>query len=382
MFRIFLIIIFSLLATGKSYSIAENYNVVNNAKINRSGNQHNYNQKEKRMQGFSVIPAVLNGNPSKPGAALYTVNSKKRNGSLKFALILFIQSLFAGLLAVFTPYIYTILPFTVGYLSMGAKSKRDKTINVLYYAFSLIIIFTSLGLLISTIIRTTGLERYTEHWLFNLFFFRVFLILGISFLGAFSFKLPSVWINSIAIRAGSGSFKGIFYMALTLPGASFSSTGPIIGLVLVLSGVSVAGPVVGLLGFAAGLSLPFIFPGIIKVFASSRTLLNNIKVVLGFFSLLIAMNFLRKADISFGLHLLDRDLFIVIWILLAGFIGVYMLGKIKMLHDYETEYNIYRQEYISIFMLFIAIAVFTFALYLLPGLWGAPLHAVNGFLPQ
>jgi len=298
-------------------------------------------------------------------------------------LTLFFQSLAAGLLAVFTPFIYTILPFTVGYLAQGVKSKKGKLIHALYYACSIVIIFSLLGILISVIIKTTGLQRYTDHWLFNLFFFRVFVVLGISFLGAFSIKLPSSWINSVASRAKAGSFRGIFYMALTLPGASFSSTGPIIGLVLVLAGkVSIIGPVVGLFGFAVGLSLPFVFPGIINVFASSKNMLNNVKVVLGFFSLLLALKFLSNADISLELHLINRDLFIIIWVLLVTVMGIYMMGKIKLLHDSAHGHNIYGQEYISLIRLFIAIASFSFALYLLPGLWGAPLNAVNSFLPQ
>jgi len=296
---------------------------------------------------------------------------------------LFFQSFLAGILAVFTPFVYTILPLTVGYLSKGDKSKSEKIRNLLYYALSIVIIFSLLGILISVIIKTTGLLRFTDHWLFNLFFFRLFLVLGISLLGAFSFKLPASWINSMAAKAKTKNFRGIFYMALTLPGSSFSSTAPIIVLVLVFTvKAGFIGPIIGLLGFAIGLALPFIFPSITNVFFSFKTLLNNVKVVLGFFSLLIALKFLSNADISLGWHLLDRDIFIAILILMSVLMGVYMLGKIKLLNDYTPELNMHGQEYVHLSRLFIAIASFSFALYLLPGMWGAPLHSVNSFLPS
>ncbi len=258
---------------------------------------------------------------------------------------LFIQSFIAGLLAVFTPFVYTILPLTVGYLSKGTKSKSEKIRNLLYYALSIIIIFSLLGILIAEIIKSTGLLRYTGHWLFNLFFFRLFLVLGISFLGVFSFKLPASWVSSTASKAKASTFKGIFYMALTLPGSSFSSTAPIIVLVLVFaSKAGFIGPVIGLLGFAVGLALPFLFPGITNVVFSFKSFLNNVKVVLGFFSLLISLKFLSNADISLGLHLLDRDIFIAIMILLFVLIGIYMLGKIKLLNDYTPEKKYLRTE--------------------------------------
>jgi len=296
---------------------------------------------------------------------------------------LFIQSLIAGILAVFTPYVYTILPFTVGYLSQATKSKADKIRNILYYALSMIIIFTIFGIVIALIIHTTNLQRFTDHWLFNLFFFRIFAVLGISFMGAFSIKLRSSWVNSTADRAKSGNFRGIFYMALTLPVASFSSTFPIIGLVLLLAGdANIYCPVIGMFGFAVGLALPFVFPRFITIIDSHRSFLNNIRVILGFVSLVIALKFFSNADISLGWHLLDREIFIGLWMLLMVLLGVYMLGKVKLVNDYAPEHNIYGQDYIPLSKLFIAIISFSFAVYLLPGIWGAPLHGVSNFLPR
>ena len=172
-------------------------------------------------------------------------------------------------------------------------------------------------------------------------------------------------------------------MAITLPGTSFSSTFPIIALVLLLAfQVSILGPVIGLFGFAIGLALPFVFPGILNFFIRSKSVLNNIKIIMGFFSLMIALKFASKADISLGTNLIDRDLFIAIWMGIWAFMGIYMLGFINLSNDTEPEHNLYGQEYIPLSRLFIAIAAFVFSLYLLPGIWGAPLHGVSSFLPQ
>ncbi|MES2704012.1 MAG: hypothetical protein V4649_15330 [Bacteroidota bacterium] len=295
---------------------------------------------------------------------------------------LFFQALFAGLLAVFTPFVYTIHPFTIGYLTRNVKTDAEKVINPLFYALSLIIIFTALGALVSLLITATNLPQYTEHWIFNLFFFRIFLTLGISFLGVFSIKLPAIVVNAMAKKAQSNNYKGIFFMAATLPIASFSSTFPIVGLVLLLAGaVPFVGPLIGLLGFSVGLSLPFVFPVILSIFMKSKALLNNTKVVLGFFSLMIALKFAAKADAAFGLNIIERDIFIMIWMTLWVAMGAYMLGLLQLKDDTETEQNIYGQEFTALPRLFLAIAAFTFAVYLLPGIWGAPLKGVSNFLP-
>lgn len=297
--------------------------------------------------------------------------------------MLFIQSFIAGLLAVFTPYVYTIHPFTTGFLSRNAKSERERIGKYLIYSGVLILFFTLLGILISVVIKLTGLYRFTEHWLFSLFFFRFFAALGISFLGAFTLKLPAKWINAIADRAKTNDFRGIVYMAITLPFASLSSTLPIVGLVLLLAwNGHFAGPVIGLFGFSVGLALPFVFPVMLNIFAKSKSLLNNIKIILGFISLMIALKFLSKADVSLGYNFLDRELFIEIWMALWAFMGMYMLGFIRLSNDAELEYNIYGQQYVSLVRLFVSITSLVMALYLLPGIWGAPLRGVSGFLPQ
>jgi thiol:disulfide interchange protein DsbD len=296
---------------------------------------------------------------------------------------LFIQAVIAGLLAVFTPYVYTIHPFTSGYLVRNVQSQKQKVINRLVYAASLIVIFTLLGLLISILIKVTGVARFTDHWIFNLFFFRIFITLGISFLGAFAIKLPAKWITLIANRAETNNYKGIFFMAVTLPATSFSSTFPIVGLVLLAAGkVSIIGPTIGLFGFAIGLSLPFVFPATLNVVVKKKSFLNNVKVIMGFFSLMIALKFLSRADVALDLHLLGKDIFIEVWMAIWAFMGIYLLGALKLSHDTEPEQNLYGQDFIPLSRLFIAIGAFAFAFYLLPGIWGAPLPGISSFLPQ
>lgn len=296
---------------------------------------------------------------------------------------LLIQSIFAGLLAVFTPYMYTIHPFTTGYLARKTKSAGEKLRNTLIYAMLLIAIFAFLGLLVSLIIKFTGVQKFTDHWIFNFYLCRTYIVLGIAFFGGFAMKLPAVLINAMAKQAKSNNLKGIFFMAGTLPVTSFSSTFPIIALVLLIAcNGSFLGPIIGLFGFGAGLAAPFVFPGLLNIFVKSKSALNNIKVIMGFLSLMIALKFMSKTDISLGLNLIGRDLFIEIWMIMFAFMGVYMLGMIKFPDDTEPEQNVFGQEYIPLSRLFIAITSFVFALYLLPGIWGAPLRGISGFLPQ
>jgi thiol:disulfide interchange protein len=293
---------------------------------------------------------------------------------------LFLQSFIAGLLAVFTPYVYTIHPFTTGFLTRNVKTAKEKLTKSLIYAGILILFLTLLGILVSVIIKSTGLYRFTDNWIFNLFLFRVFAVLGISFLGAFTIKIPAGWINALAAKAKTNDLKGIFFMAITLPFASFSSTFPIMGLVLVLAwNIS---PTIGLFGFSIGLSLPFVFPAMHNIFAKRKSMLNNIKSIMGFLSLMLGLKFLSKADISLGYNFIDRELFIEIWLAIWAFMGIYMIGLIRFPNDTEPEQNIYGQEHVSLTRLFISIFAFVFALYLLPGIWGAPLHGVNSFLPS
>jgi thiol:disulfide interchange protein len=304
----------------------------------------------------------------------------------KSLLWLFLAALGGGLAAVLTPCVYSMIPITVSFFTKRSKTRAEGIRNAFYYSLSIIMIFTVLGVLISLIFGANALNSLSTNWIANLFFFIIFVIFGVSFLGAFEITLPSSWTSKTDSKAGVGSFGGIFFMALTLAIVSFSCTGPIVGPLLVLAGKGgIAGPAVGMFGFSIGLSLPFalfaVFPGMLNKMASSGGWLNQVKVILGFVELMLALKFFSNADLAMGWRLLDRELFLAIWIVLAVLLGFYLLGKLQLSHDDAPVKNIYGQEYVSIFKLFLAITAFTFAVYLLPGMWGAPLNGVSAFVP-
>jgi len=308
---------------------------------------------------------------------------KKESKSL---LWLFLAAIGGGLAAVITPCVYSMIPITVSFFTKRSKTRKEGVRNALYYSLSIIIIFTVLGVLISLIFGANALNSLSTNWIANLFFFLIFVIFGVSFLGAFEITLPSSWTSKTDSKAGVGSFGGIFFMALTLAIVSFSCTGPIVGPLLVLAGKGgIAGPALGMFGFSVGLALPFalfaIFPGMLNKMASSGGWLNQVKVVLGFLELMLALKFFSNADLAMGWRLLDRELFIAIWIVISFLLGLYLLGRLKLSHDDAPVKNIYGQEYVSIFKLFLAIVTFTFAVYLVPGMWGAPLNGVSAFVP-
>ncbi len=316
----------------------------------------------------------------------FTENDGEKKEQQKSLLKLFFLALVGGILAVLTPCVYSMIPITVSFFTKRSKTRAEGIRNAGWYSLSIILIFTILGVLISLIFGANALNNLSTNWIANLFFFAIFVIFGISFLGAFEITLPSSWTSKTDSRAGLSSFGGIFFMALTLVIVSFSCTGPIIGPLLVLAGQGgIAGPVLGMFGFSIGLAMPFalfaIFPGMLNKMATSGGWLNQIKVVLGFLEMMLALKFLSNADLAMGWRLLDREVFIAIWIVLAVLLGLYLLGKIKLSHDDATPKNVYGQEFISLTRLFLAMAAFTFAIYLVPGMWGAPLNGMSQFLP-
>ena len=304
----------------------------------------------------------------------------------KSLLWLFFMALAGGIAAVLTPCVYSMIPITVSFFTKRSKTRAEGIRNAIYYSLSIIIIFTLLGVLISVMFGANALNNLSTNWIANMFFFIIFVIFGISFLGAFEITLPSSWTSTTDSKAGLTSFGGIFFMALTLVIVSFSCTGPIVGPLLVIAGKGgFVGPTLGMLGFSIGLALPFalfaIFPGMLNKMAASGGWLNQVKVVLGFLELMLALKFLSNADLAMGWRLLDREIFIAIWIVLAVLLGIYLMGRLKLSHDDASPKNIYGQEYVSIFRLFLAICSFSFALYLLPGMWGAPLNGMSQFVP-
>lgn len=333
--------------------------------------------------GGAASAAGEKKNEAVAAADITKADTKQQDKSLMW---LFLAALAGGILAVLTPCVYAMIPITVSFFTKRSKTRAEGIRNAITYSLSIVFIFTVLGILISVIFGANALNNLSTNWIANMVFFVIFIVFGISFLGAFEMTLPTSWTSKTDAKAGISSFGGIFFMALTLVIVSFSCTGPIVGPLLVQSVQGgIAGPAVGMLGFSIGLALPFalfaVFPGLLNKMAQSGGWLNQVKVVLGFLELMLAMKFLSNADLAMGWRLLDREIFIAIWIVLAVLLGVYLLGKLKLSHDDANAKNVYGQEYVSIFKLFLAIISFTFAVYLLPGMWGAPLNGMSQFLP-
>jgi thiol:disulfide interchange protein len=299
---------------------------------------------------------------------------------------IFLTAFAGGLLALLTPCVYSMIPVTVSFFTKRSKTKSQGIRNALYYAASIVIIFTLLGFLVTLIFGPAALNNLATNWIANLVFFALFLLFGISFLGAFEITLPASWSTKADSKAGTGNFLGIFFMALTLAVVSFSCTGPIIGNLLVLAAKgSYWGPLTGMFGFSLALALPFalfaFFPSKLNVLGKAGGWLNAVKVTLGFLELALALKFLSNADLSKGWRLLDREIFISLWIVIFAILGLYLLGKIKLHHDDELPKNDFGLPYLSVTRLLFAIAAFMFSVYMIPGLWGAPLKGISAFVP-
>lgn len=333
---------------------------------------------KKTEQAAAIVAATVDSTTN--------ATTESKPAEEKSLLWLFFAALGGGLLAVLTPCVYSMIPITVSFFTKRSKSRAEGIRNAIYYSLSIIIIFTLLGVLISATFGANALNNLSTNWIANLFFFAIFVIFGISFLGAFEITLPSSWTSKTDSKAGMSSFGGIFFMALTLVIVSFSCTGPIVGPLLVLTSKGgLVGPAIGMFGFSVGLALPFalfaIFPGMLNKMATGGGWMNQVKVTLGFIELMLALKFLSNADLAMGWRLLDREIFIAIWIVLSVLLGIYLLGKLKLSHDDAPPKNLYGQEYVGLFRLFLAITMFSFAVYLVPGMWGAPLNGMSQFVP-
>jgi len=301
-------------------------------------------------------------------------------------LILLLLGIGAGLLAFITPCVYALVPVTVSLFLKRSKTALQGRKNVLFYAVSIILIYTAIGALASVVPKTFW-NNLSTHWIFNLFLFLMFLIFGLSFLGAFDINLPASWANKLDSKSNSNSYAGIFFMAFTLVVVSFSCTGNFVASILGLAGGKAGnlGPVSGMFGFGFGLAFPFIifafFPKLLTVLTKSGGWQNALKVSLGFIELAFALKFLSNVDVAKNLRILDREVFIVLWVVLFFLLGFYLLGKLKFKHDSELPKNDWGLEYVPIPRLLLAIASLAFSLYLIPGLWGAPLNAVSAFVP-
>lgn len=292
--------------------------------------------------------------------------------------ITFGLGLLAGVAAFFLPCIFPMVPLTVGFFTKRAESKAKGIRSAIIYGLSIIVIYVGLGVIITLIWGASALNQISTNGFFNILIFLILVIFGISFLGAFEITLPSSFVNKLDSKSDSKGLSGIFFMAATLAVVSFSCTGPLIGTSLVAINTDLLTPIVVMFGFSLSLALIFtmfaIFPSLMTGLPKSGGWLNSIKVVLGFLELGLALKFLSTADLAYHWGILDREVFLGIWIVLAILLGVYLLGKIKFSHDSDL-------SYVSVPRLFLATASFVFAIYLIPGLWGAPLKAVSSLVP-
>ena len=302
-------------------------------------------------------------------------------GASKSLLAIFFAGFVGGLVALFTPCVWPIIPMTVSFFLKRSKDRSQGIRDAITYGIFIIVIYVTLGLLVTLIFGASALNALSTNAVFNIIFFLMLVIFAASFFGAFEITLPASWSNAIDSKAEKTTgLLSIFFMAFTLALVSFSCTGPIIGFLLVEISTtgSIIAPTMGMFGFAVALALPFtlfaLFPSMLKSAPRSGGWMNSIKVVLGFIELALSLKFLSVADLAYGWGLLNRPTFLALWIVIFASMGFYLVGKLKFPHDDEL-------PYVSVPRYFLAMISFAFAIYMVPGLWGAPCKAVSAFAP-
>lgn len=299
------------------------------------------------------------------------------DGSLWY---IFLMGILGGLIALVTPCVWPLIPMTVSFFLKRNKDKHKARRDAITYGLSIIIIYVSLGLIVTAIFGASALNSLSTNAGFNIFFFLLLLVFALSFFGMFEITLPASWSSKMDAKADATTgFLSILLMAFTLALVSFSCTGPIIGTLLVETAQgSWLSPAIGMLGFAVALALPFsvfaMFPTLLKSLPKSGGWLNSVKVVLGFLELAFSLKFLSVADLAYGWHLLDRETFVALWVIIFAFMGFYLLGWVILPHDDK-------EEHISVTRMMLALCSLAYAIYLIPGLWGAPLKSASAFLP-
>ena len=306
-------------------------------------------------------------------------NGSSNQNDKKSMWALFFIAFLSGFAALLTPCVFPMIPMTVSFFTKQSKTKARGIVNAIIYGISIIVIYVALGVGVSSIFGADALNNMATNVYFNIGFFLLLIIFGASFLGAFELQLPTSWVNKTDKASDKGGLIGIFFMAFTLALVSFSCTGPIVGTLLVEASTGgYFGPIVGMLGFSLAIALPFAlfaaFPGWLNSLPQSGGWLNSVKVTLGFLEIALAFKFLSNADLVLQAHLLERELFIAIWIVIFALLTMYLLGFIKFAHDSDL-------EYISVSRLSVAILTGTLTIYMIPGLWGAPLKIINAFPP-
>lgn len=314
------------------------------------------------------------------------IASSPDNDNQKSIWWVFVMGLLGGLLAIFTPCVWPIIPMTVSFfIKRGGAAKGTTNAQVvrdaILYGMSIVIIYVGLGLLVTLVFGASALNALSTNAVVNIIFFLILVLFAASFFGAFEITLPSSWSTALNSKSSNTTgFLSILLMAFTLVVVSFSCTGPIIGTLLVeAAGKSLLAPAMGMLGFAIALALPFslfaMFPSVLKKLPKSGGWMNTFKVTLAFLELALALKFLSVADLAYGWHILDREVFVSLWIVIFSLLGCYLLGLISFPHDDEEH------KTTSVPRLFLAIISLAFAMYMVPGLWGAPLRAISAFAP-
>lgn len=332
-------------------------------------------EEAEERQSADIQETKQDFSPQVTAEAVEASAQKEKASMIGFMILAFL----GGLAALLTPCVFPMIPMTVTFFTGRAKSRAQGIRNALIYGFSIIAIYTLAGTLVAATQGPEFANWLSTHWVPNVFFFLVFIFFALAFLGMFELTLPSGLVNKVDAQGDKGGLTGIFFMAFTLVLVSFSCTGPIVGSILIASaGGEIIQPILGMFAFSLAFAIPFalfaIFPEWLNSLPKSGGWLNSVKVVLGFLELALAFKFLSIADQVYHWGLLDRDIYLAIWIVIFGLLGFYLLGKIRLPHDSPM-------ESIGVPRLMLAITTFVFVVYMIPGLWGAPLKALSGYLP-
>ena len=335
--------------------------------------------KEACIQVDEDFVFTLNKKPTKETVVADADDSNSSEGSSKSLWTLFILSFFAGFAALLTPCVFPMIPMTVSFFTKQSKNKAVGIRNAIIFGVSIIVLYVLLGVVVTKIFGADALNALSTNVWFNVVFFVLLVVFAVSFLGAFEIVLPSSWGTKVDAKADKGGVMGIFFMALALAIVSFSCTGPIVGTALVAAATQGGfAPVLSMFGFSLAIALPFAlfaaFPGWMNSLPKSGGWLNTVKVVLGFLELALAFKFLSNADLVLDLHLLEREVFIAIWITIFGALAFYLFGKIQLPHDSPL-------THLSVGRLSLGLVVMSFTIYMIPGLWGAPLNLISAFPP-
>lgn len=393
---------------GSAYEVTKPMEVLDDAfgfKIKTFSNTAEFRQKITALEPFFTVTGSVNFmacnnvtcSPPKDVEFAIKIGDKSENSNIKSnfksgsgsapirsgrgMLKFFLISLLAGFAGVLTPCVFPMIPLTVAFFSQGSEKRAKAVFKAVIFGVSIILIYSSLGIIVSLTSAGAGFANtLSTHWITNAIFFLLFVVFAISFFGAFEILLPNSWVTSSDSKVDKGGILASFFMGLTTVIVSFSCTGPIVGALLVeAANGEILRPTIGMIGFGIAFALPFtifaLFPSLLSRIPRSGGWLNSIKVVLGFIMLAFSMKFLMTIDSVYSLGILSRSLFIAIWIVLFSLLGLYLMGKIRFRHDGDL-------PFIGVVRLFLIIAVFAFVLYLVPGLFGAPLKGISSFLPS